>query len=715
MAANLQELLDLAATETPNLPTELIKAIAMQESSGGANINHAGGKAKGILGVTPIAYEDVNGTREGFGDPNNTAIAGLKYLQKQLDATNGDFGAAAARYFGGPRAMANLDAVDPTSGKSRRSYMEDINNRVAGNQVRAQQGDVRKIDNALEPASTTASTASNTASNTAMMMQSLGTALTAITNSGDAASQAATQLQENSKALMQGIYELGQVTANSILGTSALKMKQEATAKQIAGNFGIDVEASNELVSSLAARTVQADQEHKVKLDRYNALNEVSFWDNPINWLAAQVQLPQAGAEVNSQVRNFNEAQATLTSLNASVRDTIANNNSASATVTAQTAQYAAQAETLKAANLMLQTGNISAAQHQEMIAKVAAARVQDFSLNLQIDNALDRDINRAFQRAQTEMLNEARKQGLDAKQAKEFAAKRTAENISKVLGATFTPDQIQNAGKYKAALEILGSTGRLGGDIGESLELQELIANNPKNGATIRLLRKAATEQPSSAVMAQGGINGQKAQREFAVRSIENKFANYRENTSLGEDNPYAGANPKSMLTNNPGLVSQIPLLMPVLKTFSNSEAPVPAGIIVDTLMKTLTTNLDGSLRPNVTTNEVQSLGKQISIYYTAVIQNNNSTYQFGLVNLPVQTNYKTSVPRLLGGRTGMADLTDSTQVTNLLWQKYVYEVTSKEPARMFNSPPNPQIRRSESMSERLIKDEYGSVKGQQ
>lgn len=98
------------ASETYNIPTYILKAVAKQESNFQSNCVSKSG-AIGIMQLMPATAASL-GVTNAY-DPEQNIMGGAKYLAQNLKTFNNDISLALAAYNAGPNAVKKYDGIPP--------------------------------------------------------------------------------------------------------------------------------------------------------------------------------------------------------------------------------------------------------------------------------------------------------------------------------------------------------------------------------------------------------------------------------------------------------------------------------------------------------------------------------------------------------------------------------------------------------------------------
>ena len=120
------------------------------------------------------------------------------------------------------------------------------------------------------------------------------------------------RMTELMTANTQDAVTAAQLGAQAGAQRAAITYQQNATkekAQEIAGLNPDDQE--NEYVRSMAALTAAQTERAPIK-DEYDKLTQVNFFDNPVGYILAQMQLPQVAAKHNALVERENAAEQNI-------------------------------------------------------------------------------------------------------------------------------------------------------------------------------------------------------------------------------------------------------------------------------------------------------------------------------------------------------------------------------------------------------------------
>lgn len=502
----------------------------------------------------------------------------------------------------------------------------------------------------------------------------------------------AASIGEMTDKIQSSILDLGTTLAEVAKGSNSFLMKKEADNAAIKGTFGLDINAADNIISSGASEAQSLAAQHSIALDKYSKLNEVSFFDNPLNWLSAQLSLPQAAAQVNNlSAKHLSVVNKTADAIQLST-SAIQNTNLAAATTNQDQAEKLAKAEILKSVEAASKVGLISEEAKIKLLATIAPLQSEAAKL---IISGVSLDINYSQKLYQNWIkgiqLDEKVKQDAE-KQSQIDDAKLALTRANTVLGTDYTFGQVK--GMPAANRELLGrigSLGSLGQTIPEVLQNQKYIGMTPQTAGVKKMLERVETEYATQVRVLEQSLPDKKLAAETAGFTLQRTFKVYSEDVSAGNDNPYKGGAPGAILVNNPSLQAQIPMLMKVMEPILGQSQPLDANVIADLAVKAASMNAKGEVTiPNAKV--LTQLSGEMETYFKAVVENNNKTFRYSTLALPAQEAYKSRVTGILGPSV-VVDYSNKAQNMSILLQKSVKQLQQYE-----------EIQRSQELNKNMV-----------
>lgn len=118
---------------------DLARSIYFQESGGGKNTTTSNAGAVGGMQIIPSTFKSVADKGWDINDPTANARAGIRYVEKMVEAGGGDLRLAAVGYYGGPGAIAKArkgeavyDKRNPNAPNTLQ-YADQVLARMGGN------------------------------------------------------------------------------------------------------------------------------------------------------------------------------------------------------------------------------------------------------------------------------------------------------------------------------------------------------------------------------------------------------------------------------------------------------------------------------------------------------------------------------------------------------------------------------------------------------
>jgi hypothetical protein len=460
----------------------------------------------------------------------------------------------------------------------------------------------------------------------------------------------------------------------------------------------------NQLISSMGEYDF-AEGERKRVRQQYEALNRVSILDNPLAYLAAQLQLPQVAARNNELVAMRDSAAQNIQTRQA----LLAQHKSA---VVANTSEQVKQINLEKAANAQRAAEIQLREAAMENSSKLAGRRLQAFQLSDKVFDIESDLINKQLQIGQYMMSLEERREARAerAAAAAERAAKKQGEadelaalnvqfqRVSQFLGLT-TPmtaeiwKKMPDPKKRQAWLEA-ATTGSIGPDLVSSLAFVQQQGNpeairraNPGVAQAANGM-SAALESYAGQVQRSAMATGQKLKPAEIVDQAQSVYVNeiVASASRPGGGNSLTSARWDSVF--NPYKAQH---KMLVDEIASNEKHPLATNQYVNMIVTAINT-ADNKGAPNLTAEQEQralkamadavakrqvspeTAANDISRYYRYSMAKNRDLYQYDLFNISPQTRYfgQIGTPGMFG-KVSDVDLSDPLQVKKALMEQAV------------------------------------------
>jgi hypothetical protein len=563
----------------------------------------------------------------------------------------------------------------------------------------------------------------------ALLKQLTGTAEQRQKSYADQAAQMAQQTAEMQNAMSINIDATRQVADEA---TRIATAEAEVVARQqeaaIKGQtiLGLDPDnMENELISSMGEYDF-AEAERKRTRQQFEQLNQISILDNPLAYIAAQLQLPQVAAR-NNELVAMRDAAAN----NIQTRQALLQQNKSA--IVANTVDQVKKINLDKAANAR-RVADIQLREAQiENASKVAGQQLQIFQLTDKIYD-IDSDLlNKKLQIGQYMMSLEERREARAerAAAAAERAKNKAAEEedlaqlnlqfqrISQFLGLAVPMNveiwkRIPDRKKQQAWLEA-ANTGTIGADLFSALQFISqqgnpgvLRTNNPgvaqaADGMT------AAIDSHATRIQRAATARGEKLKPEEIIKLAESDYIN----EMIGAANrPGTGNSLTSPRWDSVFTPYRAQHKMLVDEVGSNERHPLQGNPFVEVIVSTLNTTTDKAA-PNLPAADEQRALKlmaervknrqltadqaatAISDYYRYSMAKNRDLYQYDLFNLPPQTRYFGQIDKLgVFGKAIEADLSDPLQVKKAI----VEQVRSQTPQIAIPGFAVPSMRAAEA-----------------
>ena len=470
--------------------------------------------------------------------------------------------------------------------------------------------------------------------------------------------------------------QVAQTSADLAARAAAVEYTRAKTLENAQAVLGLNPDDVNNQLATSMAEYNAAEDARKSTRQQFDKLSQISLLDNPLGWIAAQLQLPQVAAQNNAAVDQRDAAAqniATRQSLLTAHRSAVTANTAA----TVQQINLAKADNELAAARIKVREAEI---QNSSII---AGRKLQAFQLSDKLFDIESDLVNKQLSVGQYMMSMEERREARAerAAQAQERLAKKNAEaadvaaldvqlgRVSQFLGLqtpmTVETLKLMRDPKRKQAWIDAASTGQIGADLVGTIQFLNangntatLRANNPGVAAAAQNFA-AAIDSYAGAVQRKAKVEGKQLKPEAIVAQANDDYTNeliastsrpgtgnsltapkwdsvfnpYKAQHHVMLDEIKAGKIP---LQNN-ALVKELQLLRDSDKngnaTNLNSEQELAALKAVALQVKAGRLNIDEA-------------SNQVSQYYKLAASKNRELYQYELFNLPPQTGYRGQIP---------------------------------------------------------------------
>jgi hypothetical protein len=506
--------------------------------------------------------------------------------------------------------------------------------------------------------------------------------LKSITGTADARTKAiadqAASMQASTAAL-RGMMEVNVQEAQAVSATAGQLAAERAQTdylknkaiQEAATIFGMNADENNFIVSQRMAEYATAEDQRKVARAEFDSLTAVNPLQSPVNFILAQLKLPQAAARNNALVDARDAAAADI-----ETRQRLAAAQKQVTTVnTADRVKATALAEaenTRRAAEIQVRQAQI------ENSSKLAGMDLQMFTLK---DKAFDVQgdlFNKTLQVQQWQMSYESmqaqRQAALIAAQERADRLKAEAKNkveqdaqimelnngfatVSRFLGLQ-TPMNVEiwkklPDAKVKQAWVEAAQTGVLGSDLLQSLKFVTQVGNtaalaqsNPGTALAIRGFTEALGTATSAAAGRKENIGKKTAElaniaTEDYVRLITSSASDPNAKQTLTSPqfdtlfNPYK-ANHKVLIT-EPALANNA--VTKALQAATVGKPATDAPNLPAEMEQQALQSIIAQVRAR--TLGVDDAARQLNAYYGTAARKNFELYQYNLLGLPAQSKY--------------------------------------------------------------------------
>ena len=506
--------------------------------------------------------------------------------------------------------------------------------------------------------------------------------LKSITGTADARTKAITDQaasMQASTAALRGMMDVNVQEAQAVAATAGQIAAERAQTdylknraiQEAATIFGMNADENNFIVSQRMAEYATAEDQRKIARAEFDKLATASPLESPVNFILAQLKLPQAAARNNALVDARDAAAADI-----ETRQRLATAQKQVTTVnTADRVKATALAEAKnnqRAAEIQVRQAQI------ENSSKLAGMDMQMFTLK---DKAFDVQsdlFNKTLQVQQWKMSYESmqaqRQAALIAAQERADRLKAEAKNkaeqdaqimelnngfatVSRFLGLQ-TPMNVEiwkklPDAKVKQAWVEAAQTGVLGSDLLQSLKFVTQVGNtaalaqsNPGTALAIRGFTEALGTATSAAAGRKENIGKKTAElaniaTEDYVRLITSAASDPNAKQTLTSPqfdtlfNPYK-ANHKVLITEL-ALANNVVTKALQAATVGKpaTDAPnLPAEMEQQALQSIV-------MQVQARTLGVDEAARQLNMYYKTAARKNFELYQYNLLGLPAQSKY--------------------------------------------------------------------------
>lgn len=442
--------------------------------------------------------------------------------------------------------------------------------------------------------------------------------------------------------------------------------------QEAAAFFGVNQEASNSVIQSMAQSLLRQKDEIKAAGDKIIQKQNVSFADNPLEWLVTQFELPSDIQAFNTRSAMMMHDAATLKELGDLADKQIARNNAIDANVTAEISALnskkllaAAEVRVQEARQRAMQAGvqidSVRLATSQQAFSNLVAlhgAQVAEEHLKLSQKSLAVNEEQKELQKKNLQLLIE--KRDTDLKADKELQL--NLDRATAILGMRrITTAEYERAPQAtKAALfDVMSdpntAEGRLGYDATDALDnVNKVNAPLTPELQAVKgtMSRWVAEAQNTPAWAALRPEQKHQVQQDAIMKNVKREAANIPDEHGL-----YSAPSMYSL--------NQIPAVNSTIiwkSTFAPQAAasktkPTSAQAIYEAAFNLVSDNKM----------DLDRAAKEISQIYQAVAIDNSQQRDYKRLGLPSQNNYNTSI-RTGRGNTAVVDMTNETQVRNFI-----------------------------------------------
>lgn len=472
----------------------------------------------------------------------------------------------------------------------------------------------------------------------------------------------------------QEALQVAQASADTAAKSAAVEYTRSKVLENAQATLGLNPDdVNNQLVQSMTAFNAAEDARKQAR-QQFDQLSQISLLDNPLGWLAAQLQLPQVAAKNNALVDQRDAAAENL----ATRQRLLTAHKSA---VTANTAD-AVQQVRLEEANNQLAAARIKVREAEiANSSTIAGRKLQAFQMSDKIFDIESDLVNKQLQVGQYMMSMQERQEARAARaaEAADRLARKKAEEadiaafdvqlsrVSQFLGMA-TPmtaellKRMPDAKKRQAWVEA-ATTGQIGADLVSSVAFintngnaAALRTNNP--GVAIALNGfSAGIDSYASQVQRAAAAKGDKLKPAEIVTQAQDAYTNdvISSASRPGTGNSLTSSRWDSVF--NP-YKAQHKVILDEVKA---GKLPLADNVLVKSLQLVPSAAADSG---NITSADemtalkavaeqvrqgkitIDAASQQVAQYYQVAANKNRQLYQYDLFNLPPQTSYQGQIP---------------------------------------------------------------------
>jgi hypothetical protein len=477
-----------------------------------------------------------------------------------------------------------------------------------------------------------------------------------------------------------------------VKANQAAQLHTQAINAASAAAFGLNMDASNQVITEMGMRAMQSLGAVNSLTDEMQRRRSTTIRDDPMGYLYSSAILPDMAADLQGRLKEFQAIQQAMQQLNATVQTQINTNNALTAKVTGESAEAAAQlvaqetaiqVATIKRDNLKygldsLTAGLASNRAQLDGALQIYQVRNTEESMELQrkrfeLDRqrfALEREKQLKDKTNETDIVNTINRGrarlGLPPLETQKAL---TMMRLPGELGET-----IRKQYELGARIDVTGS-GQFGSDPGEAVIVinasnatlpapQKQVQNfieSAINELRRDPLNKGLKPDELRAKLNQslfGGVEGKKRVAGKLTQQAENIEPD--NNANIYQAPPF-GAMIQQTAVKNSNLYKII------------LESAATTGTISMTPDELVSKAVAAIKNRQIT---IEDAADGIATYYKAAVHINNITKRYEDFALPPQKNFNTTVPLKLPYHTQSVtsiDLTNPAQITNLLLQRNI------------------------------------------
>lgn len=282
------------------------------------------------------------------------------------------------------------------------------------------------------------------------------------------------QVQEVGKAKIASITQQADAEIIKSSAEEAGKLRAQQNSRNAATAFGTNMDIASSVITALGSQMIDSFNSANAALDNIHSKQSVGFFDNPLEYISNQLDLPAAKKEYNYHAQKFNLAETALAELNASTQSTVVTQNAIAEVKNAATLQASTDIIKAKSAQLSSEVTQQNLLYNIQGLKVIQDLNQQQVDLVFKAQGALvtqeNLDISRAHlaeTRRMHDLQLEERKERIDKNAADKAEIAELGDTINmgrQSLGLAPIP--------HGRAIQLM----KMGGDTGNQIKYQYSI-----------------------------------------------------------------------------------------------------------------------------------------------------------------------------------------------------------------------------------------------